>query len=60
MGENALGFSGEAATQESLEGAALGIQPQEHSAESAFQSGRRNTIWFTSCHALSALERYLF
>jgi hypothetical protein len=42
-------------------GAALGIQPQgEHSAESAFQSGRRNTIWFTCCHSLSALERYLF
>ena len=25
-----------------------------------FQSGGQNTIWFTSCHALSALERYLF
>src|ERR1700730_9461942 len=40
-------FSGEAVTQDSLglrPGGALGIQTQEeHSAESAFQSGRRNT-----------------
>ncbi len=51
----------EAVTQESLGRSARKFSPQEeHSAESAFQSGQRNTIQFTFCHALSALERRLF
>ena len=51
----------EAVTQESLGRSARKFSPQEeHSAESAFQSGQRNTIQFRSYHALSALERRLF
>jgi hypothetical protein len=49
LGENALGFSGEAETQESPGRSPRNLAPKKSiSLKARFNPGRRNAMWFTS------------